>query len=704
MDESARLDDVVDWAIEQVGRRWVVGMPLGLGKPNALINAFYRRACADSSIDCEFVTALSLNPPIGSSDLEQRFLNGFSERQFGAGYPRLEYLDDLKNGALPTNVRVVEFYFQSGSRLGDDLSQRRYISSNYTHVARDLQDRGVNILLQAVARGEVNGEACLSLSSNPDVTLDLEHRLREAQQPCLMLAQHLPGLPFMHGDAVVPESFFDRVLPAPEIPQPLFALPKGSVATADYWIGLHASRLIRDAGTLQIGIGSLSDALVYALILRHKQNAAYRELIDGLPSVAPELGTEGPFERGLLGASEMFMDGFMHLYKAGILKRPAYEDQTLQALSDLNRLPECPNRALIEALHARGALSDRLDPTALGHWQAVGVLSPQLVIDGGELRCGDTTIENDLSQPEARSQLAQHGLNSQPLRGLLLEAAFFLGSREFYQWLLEMEDAERPRFQMTSVNRINQLYGGREMLEIAQRRHARFANTCMMMSVTGAACSDALADHRVVSGVGGQYNFVAMAHAMVEGRSILVLRAARGEVSNIVWEVPHTTIPRHLRDLVVTEYGIADLRGKTDEECIAAMICIADKRHQPGLIEQAVTKGKLSADFALPSWARNNTHAHLREALTDARSHGYFPDYPFGSDFTEVEQQLVKALQLLKSVSKSRVRLLRAVAESLITLQRHDDAIDRMGLSQPEDFKQKLTARLLNWALAKTSS
>ena len=74
-----------------------------------------------------------------------------------------------------------------------------------------------------------------------------------------------------------------------------------------------------------------------------------------------------------------------------------------------------------------------------------------------------------------------------------------------------------------------------------------------------------LEDGRVVSGVGGQYNFVAQGHALHDARSILILRSWResgGEVSsNIVWEYGHCTIPRHLRDIVITEYGIADLRG-----------------------------------------------------------------------------------------------------------------------------------------------
>ena len=83
---------------------------------------------------------------------------------------------------------------------------------------------------------------------------------------------------------------------------------------------------------------------------------------------------------------------------------------------------------------------------------------------------------------------------------------------------------------------------------------------------------DGLEDERVVSGVGGQYEFVTMAHALPDGRSVIMVLATRtsgGEVySNIVWSYGHCTIPRHLRDIVVTEYGIADLRGKSDEEIV----------------------------------------------------------------------------------------------------------------------------------------
>src|SRR3546814_2157020 len=74
----------------------------------------------------------------------------------------------------------------------------------------------------------------------------------------------------------------------------------------------------------------------------------------------------------------------------------------------------------------------------------------------------------------------------------------------------------------------------------------------MMATALGAAVSDGLDDGRVVSGVGGQYNFVAMAHALPDARSVLLLRATReagdGAGSNIRWNYGHCTIPRHLRD------------------------------------------------------------------------------------------------------------------------------------------------------------
>src|SRR6201999_1722661 len=98
-----------------------------------------------------------------------------------------------------------------------------------------------------------------------------------------------------------------------------------------------------------------------------------------------------------------------------------------------------------------------------------------------------------------------------------------------YAALRDMPEPERRQFCMTGVSFVNQLDGEDRALRLAQRVHGRFVNTTMMVTLLGAAVSDGLADGRVVSGVGGQYNFVAMAHALPDARSILSVRSTRSK-------------------------------------------------------------------------------------------------------------------------------------------------------------------------------
>lgn len=289
-----------------------------------------------------------------------------------------------------------------------------------------------------------------------------------------------------------------------------------------------------------------------------------------------------------------------------------------------------------------------------------------------------------------------------------LHGAFYLGSSELYQWLRDLPDDTRRAIDMKRVSEVNELYGGNEALERVQRREARFFNTCMMATALGAAVSDALDDGRVVSGVGGQYNFVAMAHALPDARSVLMLRASRDAggrtASNIVWSYGHTTIPRHLRDVYISEYGIADVRGRSDEDCIAAMAAIADARFQGALLDTARHNGKLRTDFAPFAQASNNTPQWLRAALAPFRADGTLPDYPLGSDFTAVEQRLVKALGWLKASTASRRSKLRVVLRALATAPSPDhEAMVRMGLDTTHGVGAWLEARLLALGLQETA-
>jgi hypothetical protein len=76
-------EQVADDIIRDVGRKLVVGLPLGLGKANHIINALYARASADRSIDLTFFSALTLEKPKPSNLLERRFITPVIDRLFG---------------------------------------------------------------------------------------------------------------------------------------------------------------------------------------------------------------------------------------------------------------------------------------------------------------------------------------------------------------------------------------------------------------------------------------------------------------------------------------------------------------------------------------------------------------------------------------------------------------------------------------------
>ena len=169
-------------------------------------------------------------------------------------------------------------------------------------------------------------------------------------------------------------------------------------------------------------------------------------------------------------------------------------------------------------------------------------LAIELITPDGE------SIDADLDDRDGAKRITEVCLGDRLRPGVVMHGGFYLGPGAMYEALKNMDEAERERICMTGIAFVNQLYG-HEALATAQRRHARFMNTTMMVTLLGGACSDALETGQVVSGVGGQYNFVAMGHALEGARSILMLRSTRskaGQVtSNLVWSYGHVTIPRH---------------------------------------------------------------------------------------------------------------------------------------------------------------
>jgi acyl-CoA hydrolase len=707
------VETAVDEILSHVGPRILLATPLGIGKPNQLLNALYRRAKVDPSIELTIHTALTLQRPKAKSELERRLLDPIVERVFG-NYPDLEFELDRVKGRLPRNVRVLEFYFMAGKYLKNPPAQRDYISSNYTHVARDLISRGVNVVVQQVCAGVVDGRPRLSLSCNADLSVDMVKALRaqgSQAKPFCIVGQINDQLPFMYGDAEIDPDEFDFVVDNPEYSTDLFSTPKLAVGDAEAIIGLYASALVKDGGELQIGIGALGDAVTYALTLRHDNNPRYVDLLrelevfDRFAPVLESAGDTGEFEAGLFAASEMLVDGFMYLHQAGILKRKVYDDYVLSRLLNAGRIDERVTPELLDLLHANKAIHGVLTDEDLSYLQHFGILKSSLRFADGSLRLPDgRSFVPDLRDPEFRLALVPF-VGDRLEKGAVIHAGFFLGPRVFYDWLRKLPEADRQAIRMRSVTRINQLYG-HEDLDALHRRDARFLNTAMKVDLFGATSSDTLEDGRVVSGVGGQYNFVAMARELPGGRSVIQLRSTRrdrGELrSNISYNSSMVTSPRHLRDIVVTEYGIADLRAKTDEECIEAMLAIADSRFQGDLMREAKRHGKLREDYAIPPQHRNNLPEAYSKRLAAWRTLGLFPAYPFGTDLTVEEQVLTSALtKLADSLTKPKRLLqtaLTAAAEGGASPEL-EPLLRRMQLDDPKTAKELLYRRLLVAAL-----
>lgn len=599
--------------VDRVGRDVRLAVPIGIGKPIALLDALYDLAHAEPDVRLSIFTGLSLSRPRGKSLIQRRFLDPLLDRVLGS-YREPKYVRAMREGSLPGNVVVHEFFLQAGSWTRNAEAQQTYTSLNYSQVAQHLQALGTNVMAQIVARCPQT-PARVSLGSNTDITLDMFDyvaKRRQSGAAIVVACEVHPDMPFILGDAELDLGAFD-ICCSPEDPQgDLFAVPKQPISLQDYAMALHAATLIPDDGTLQIGIGTLSDALSCALILRHTRNEVFREMLLALGPRPRADAQLAPFSHGLYGCTELMVDGYLALMDAGILKRRVRDEQ--------------------------GRMS-------------------------------------------------------------ILDAGFFIGSRAFYARLHALGQSHVDAIRMRAISFTNTLDGPTEAKRAA-RRNARFVNTAMTVTLTGSVSSDATADGHVVSGVGGQLDFILQAHALDDARSIIAVRSTRSaplkSSSNIVWSYANCTVPRSLRDLFVTEYGIADVRGKSDRDTIEAIIEIADAQFQPHLIAAAKKARKLEDRYVLRE--RANTPARVEQALSPWRRQGLLPHFPFGSEMSAIEQRLIDPLALIGGASAGTlVRLLAASVGPAHGDERQ--ALQRLHLDQPWTPREWLARSLVLGAL-----
>ena len=147
-------------------------------------------------------------------------------------------------------------------------------------------------------------------------------------------------------------------------------------------------------------------------------------------------------------------------------------------------------------------------------------------------------------------------------------AAFVMGTRRLYDFV-----DDNPMIEMHPVSFTN------DPTRIGLNQRMVAINSALEVDLTGQVCADSIG-HKLYSGIGGQLDFIRGSARSSGGKAMIALpsTAARGEVSRIVAELrPGAGVVTTRGDVhhVVTEYGIADLHGRTLRDRAQALIRIA---------------------------------------------------------------------------------------------------------------------------------
>jgi len=194
-----------------------------------------------------------------------------------------------------------------------------------------------------------------------------------------------------------------------------------------------------------------------------------------------------------------------------------------------------------------------------------------------------------------------------------------------------------------------------------------------------------------------------MAHALPDARCIMMLRSTRsvaGKIrSSILYKYGHCSIPKYMRDILVTEYGIANLRGKPDSEVIIEMLKVTDSRFQDELIEEAKKYGKLPEDFKLAPEYTQNFPQKIESLLKTFQQDGHFVPFPFGTDFTAEEIVIGGSLKAFNGRRKTEI-LKKLVIELFRSIPpMAEPYIKRMSLDAPKNRKEKIMRKVVVAAL-----
>ncbi|MBD3405428.1 MAG: GNAT family N-acetyltransferase [Candidatus Lokiarchaeota archaeon] len=161
-------------------------------------------------------------------------------------------------------------------------------------------------------------------------------------------------------------------------------------------------------------------------------------------------------------------------------------------------------------------------------------------------------------------------------------ASFAMGTEKLYDYV-----DGNPFFEFHPSEYVNDPY------IIGQNNKMIAINSALEIDLTGQVCADSIG-HKFYSGIGGQVDFIRGASRSPNGRAIICMEstAMNGQISRIVPRLSEgagVVTTRGDVEVIVTEYGLATLHGKTIRERVLSLIAIAHPKFRNELLEAAKT-------------------------------------------------------------------------------------------------------------------
>lgn len=228
--------------------------------------------------------------------------------------------------------------------------------------------------------------------------------------------------------------------------------------------------------------------------------------------------------------------------------------------------------------------------------KAIGENCAKLIEDGSTLQLGIGSIPDavlmflhDKKDLGIHSEMVSDGIVDLFNKGIInnekksihknkIVLTFMMGTKKLYDFV-----NNNPVIEMYPVDYVN------DPITVSKNRKMISINSCIQVDLFGQVNSESIGGKQF-SGVGGQVDYVRGTSMSEEGKSIIAIpsTASKGTISRIVPKLDYgasVTTSRNDVHYIVTEYGTADLRGKTIKERAKALISIAHPKFRNELEE-----------------------------------------------------------------------------------------------------------------------